>query len=358
MKRILFLLTLGLVACDNTDVDKELVIPAKYDGASYETNASLEIQMTDALASLSAEMKKGRTGTKVDASEIEKYFSVLRASSSDYFAGLIDSDWMPALIENSGGQLFDAGKQGGLYGEYLFTQYGIENEQVIEKGLYAASFYNQARKIAETEKTAAASDKIIALWGAHPDFANSNNSSLHSNPDKFIANYIARRDKNDGLGFYTNIQNGLIKLQAANSASTDYPAERAEAIQEIFENWEKGSAATAINYIYGALGKLSSTNPDEATISSAMHSFSEVLGFILGFRTVEDKIISDAEIDEILVLLNTPEGQTPTTLNLLSNPVEELPKVLQVITKLKAIYGFSDQEMEDFKQNWVSEQNR
>ncbi|WP_304236740.1 hypothetical protein [Jiulongibacter sediminis] len=354
---ILLALTFGILSCETVDVERQLEIPENYDGSSFETNASAELAALEALGGLSTEMKRGRVGEKVDQNVANAFLGTVSPFSTTYFNSLITNDLLGSLISNSGGQQFNPGAQGGVYGSYLFTAYGIENEQLIEKGLYAAAFYNKASQLAANpdEKTA---DQILALFGAHPDFSSSNNGSLHTNPDRFIAGYIARRDKNDGSGFYSGVKNGLIKFQAAQKAEGDFEKERDEAIQEIFENWEKGSAATAINYIYSVLSKLSATNPDDNAISSALHSYSEVLGFIHGFRTVDRKIITDTEIDEILGLLNVPVGQTPTTLNILSSPSTELAKIVQVLDRLQTTYGFSDQQMEEFRKNWVSEQNR
>lgn len=357
--RKLFLLPflLFLLSCDKETVNSELDIPSSYDGANFEANAAAELALLQHLQDISNEMKKGRTGEKVNESITTEKFNSLKSITTPYFSNLIENNLLPTLISASGGQQMVMGETDGVYGAYLFTKFGIENEQLIEKGLFAAAFYQQARTLANNPDETTP-DRIVALFGAHPDFAGSNNANLHNNPDRFIANYAARRDKNDGSGFYSKIQNGLIKLQAAVKAGNTYDKQQQEAIEQIFQNWEKGSAATAVNYIYEVLAKLSATNPDDATIASALHSYSEVLGFIHGFRTVEGKIITDAEIDEILMLLNVPVGQTPTTLNFLSSPATELPKVLQVLDKIQSIYGFTDTEMEEFKRNWVSEQNR
>ncbi|MFT5883723.1 MAG: hypothetical protein ACI9IP_000164 [Arcticibacterium sp.] len=354
-------LIIGLMAftsCEEKSVKRELTIPASYDASQYITNTTEELRLLDLLAELSTEMKKGRAGNQVDGQKLLEALIAFKPLTSSYYYNFIETDLLPELISESRGIVFNPGTNGGVYGAYLFNKYGIENEQRIEKGLYAAAFYQEARKLTRGQLKGTSSDKIVALFGAHPDFANSNSSSLHDNPDRFIANYVARRDKNNGDGYYTNIKNGLIKLQAAVNAGNDYQLEQEEAVQVIFENWEKGSAATAINYFYEVLGDLSVTSLDEASISSAMHSFSEILGFLQGFRTVDEKIITDEQIDEILTLLNTPVEQTPTTLNIINQPVQEVPKLLEVVSKLKSIYKFTDTEMEDFKKNWVNEQQR
>ncbi|MEZ4686279.1 MAG: hypothetical protein R3B47_09490 [Bacteroidia bacterium] len=104
----------------------------------------------------------------------------------------------------------------------------------------------------------------------HADFPNSDDASNHSNPDLFVAKYTARRDKNDGNGFYSQMQAAFIKLQAAIAAGDDYEEERDEAIAVIKDVWEKATMATIINYGYSAISKLSATNPGEADQASAL----------------------------------------------------------------------------------------
>jgi hypothetical protein len=59
-----------------------------------------------------------------------------------------------------------------------------------------------------------------------------------------------------------------------------------------------------------------------------------------------------------LALLNAPTNGTATSFKFITDPANELPKLQQIITKLQQIYGFTTQEIEDFKKNWVAEQNR
>ncbi|HRI60058.1 MAG TPA: hypothetical protein PK228_10055, partial [Saprospiraceae bacterium] len=115
---------------------------------------------------------------------------------------------------------------------------------------------------------------------------------------------------------------------------------------------------TIINYLYAVISKLSATNPSDADIASALHSYGETVGFTHGFRTLDNKKITDTEIDELLTLLNAPATGTPTSYKFATDPLNELPKLTQVIAKLQSIYGFTAQELEDFKKNWVAEQNR
>ena len=41
-----------------------------------------------------------------------------------------------------------------------------------------------------------------------------------------------------------------------------------------------------------------------------------------------------------------------------TNGETELPKITLMQQKIKAIYGFTDSEMNDFKNNWIAVNNR
>lgn len=350
-------------ACDDKE-KKPLDIPSAYDGTAFETNAATQTGVLSRFTSLVNEAKKGRTaGVVVNADSLNYWYTTgnpgLQSLVSAYYAPLA-SDWMDQLGVASGNSYYPGPPvlSGGVYGGYLFDENGLEPEQMLDKGLYGAMLFHHFNELASGTITEATVDQMLAIFGANPTFPNSYQANLHAQPDKFIANYAARRDKNDGKGFYTNIRDQFIKLQAAVKAGPDYNEERDEAIAEIRLLWEKANAATIINYLYAVISKLSATNPTDADIASALHSYGETVGFTHGFRTLNNKKITDTEIDELLTLLNAPANGTPTSYKFATDPVNELPKLTQVIGRLKSIYGFSDQEMEDFKKNWVAEQNR
>jgi hypothetical protein len=368
---LLAMLSLAFTACkeDSEDGKPALQIPNSYDGTAFEANTTVEQALKGNLAKLTAEMKKGRTnGTRVEISNLNTLFTTgspaLNASTTSYYAGLISgtNGYLAELAKASGGTytLGAPRGEGGTMGGYLFDENGIEMEQLVEKGLFGAALYFEATKIFEAATlTPADVDKIVALFGANPTFPNSNSSNV-ARPDGHMAGYAARRDKNDGKGLYSQFKNNAIKLQAAVKAGNDYKAQQKEALNALKTAWEKANAATIINYCHATLSRLSATNPSENDIAAALHAYSEGVGFIHGWKTIpqKHKIITDAQIDEILALFNAPSGQTPTSYKFATDPVNELPKIQQVIDKLKAIYGFSNQDLEDFKKNWVNEQGR
>lgn len=346
-----------------------LVIPATYDASAYSTNTTTQYAVRNQLDALVNEAKKGRTaGVVVDAATLNQLYTAgtpsLKSLTTAYYDGRLSGagGWLQALADASGGAYAPGtpAGQGGAYGGYLFDENGLEMEQMLDKGLYGAALYHHAVSLTQGNITPATVDQLVAIFGAHPDFPNTPTAGKATNPDKFMANYAARRDKNDGLGLYSQAKNALIKLQAAVKAGADYHQERDEALAAFRQTWEKVNFATVINYCHSVISRMSATNPSDADKAAALHAYGECVGFIHGWRTLPQayRLITDAEIDALLVLLNAPWDGTPTSYTFATDPVNQLSKLTQVIQQLKTKYGFSDQEVEDFKQNWVAVQGR
>ena len=364
----ILILVLFLVACNDKD-KAPLDIPTAYYGSSFSANVATQDAVRSQLEALVAEAKKGRTaGVVLDYSTLSQLFNAnspsLKTISTSYYAGRLDGagNWLDEMAKASS-TVYTPGVptgQGGVLNGYLFDENGLEYEQLVEKGLFGAALYNHAVALMKGSMTPATADQLGRIFGAHPDFPNTPTAANAANPDKFMANYAARRDKTDGTGLYFQMKNAFIKLQAALKAGDDYNQERDEALVALRRTWEKVNAGTMINYCHSVISTLSATNPTDAQKASALHAYGECVGFIHGWRTIPQdyKIITDAEIDELLVLFNAPFNGTPTSYKFVTDPVNELPKLTQVISKLKAKYSFSDQEVEDFRNNWVAVQGR
>ncbi|MBL7774791.1 MAG: hypothetical protein JNK89_02245 [Saprospiraceae bacterium] len=314
-------------------------------------------------------MKKSRSaGVAVDFATLNHLYTTgtpsLAAITTPYYHNRISGaeGWLDELAKASGNtyQPGSPQNQGGTYGGYLFDEYGLDLEQIIEKGLFGAAFYNHAFGLMQNNPTPETADQLVCIFGAHPDFPNTDNANKATNPDRFMAQYAARRDKNDGTGFDTQIKNAFIKLQAAEKAGDQYREEQQEALETIRITWEKINFATVINYCHFTISKLSATNPTDVDKASALHAYAEAVAFVHGWRTLPtaSRRITDTQIDELLTLLRAPYNDTPTAYLFLTDPVNQLPQLTQVIEKLKSIYGFSAQEIADFKENWVTKQGR
>ena len=369
---VLFLSSIMLLSsCDKKATEiPPLSIPTTYQSADFATTAAAQIGVGKRLAGITTEAKKGRVnGKTVGADSLNFWFTTssptLKSFNTSYFAGKFEgtTGWFAEIVKASGGTYTPSATiagNGGTYGGYLFDENGLEIEQLIEKGQFGSVSYNQATSLLSSTITVETVDQVIALFGANPTFPNTPTAAKTAQPDIFMANYAARRDKNDGNGFYTQIKEAFLKLQAAVKAGNDYTKERDEAVATLKLTWEKVNAATIVNYCHAVVSTLSATAPTDAQKAAALHAYGECVGFTHGWRTIPQaqKKITDAQIDEVLDLLNAPAMGTPTSYKFITEPVNQLPRLTQIITKLKSIYGFTDAEIEDFKSNWVSVQGR
>lgn len=349
---------------------KPLTIPSTYESTNYDSNVTDEKGLITQLKNLSSYMKTGNNvSVKLNVDTLKALFAdkgtpSLKSATIPSFSTSIENDWFPTIV-NCSQNAYDVANgatatNGGVYGGRLLDKRGLETLQYVEKGLFTTALYNQLTTLTKGAMTEATVDKMICVFGAHPTFPNTTNAANTSNPDLFIASYTARRDKNDGTGFYTQLKQQFITLKAAIAAGEAYNEEKNAAISKIKLLIEKAIMATVINYSYAAIPKFTSATPTVADNAGGIHDISECAGFVLGFKSIPqtDRKISDSEIDAILGFLNAPAGAESTMYKFVSDPVTESAKITSAIAKIKSIYQFTDSEMIDFKTNWVAAQNR
>ncbi|MCS7073211.1 MAG: DUF4856 domain-containing protein [Bacteroidia bacterium] len=345
-----------------------LSVPAKYDTTGFSNNTTTEALVKTNHNSFVAKMKEGRVRA-VPADSLNLLFvngspSLASLTVADYRTKIQTPGWLTELSKASGNTYTFGnpvpGSEGGVNSNYLFDENGLELGEVIDKGMFAATHYNHAITLLAGTVTPATVDKVVSIFGAHPTFPNTDNSTKAPLIDAFSAKYAARRDKNDGLGLYSQMKYQLTRLKAAVAAGNNYAADKTDAIAKIKLTWEKILAATTINYLHSVISTLSGTNLTDANKASAMHSYAEAVGFLYGLRytSTTNRKISDTDLDDVLTLMNAPLNATPTSYLFVTDPVNQLPKLTNAINRLKIAYGFSDQEIEDFKQNWVNAQGR
>jgi hypothetical protein len=351
------------------DSREPLDIPSAYDGSTFEANASAEIALVNQLTALTDEAKKGRAGAIVSASALENLYTTgtpgLKSASTAYFAARMEgtSGIMNQLALSSGGTYSPGAPSGngGVWAGYLFDENGLELEQLLEKGNFGAVLFNHALSVRNSTLTPATADRLLAVFGARPAFSNSGSTNVAAAVrDRAMANYAARRDKNDGSGFYSILKASFIELQAALKAGSSYNRERDAALDRIFETWEKVNAATIINYCHAVISTMSATAPTDVQKAAALHAYAECVGFLHGFKGLPSsgRTITDEKIDALLTLLLAPANGTPTSYRFITEPATTLPNLQQVIAELKTVYEFSDTQIEEFRTNWVSAQNR
>lgn len=360
---LIAMIGLSLIGISGCSVEPDpLTVPLVYDSTSFQTNSSVERGLLGDMQTLATIMKTGRTaGKTVSPDALNGAYEPIRPYTGLYYTSYVDQ--YLATLSSVSGKAYDwqsapPTSTGGVYGGYLFDEHGLEMEQMVEKGLYAAALYNHAATLMSGSVTAATVDRIVAVFGAHPSFPNSDKAA--SNPDKYAAAYCARRDQNDGQGFYTRFKNAAITTQAAAKAGSDYSNELTAGLANMRDAWERALMATVINYTYAVVDGLSATTIDDKTRAGAIHAYGECVGFLHGWKAVPQSIrlVTNAQIDALLGLLQAPANGPVTSYVIWQQPVTNLQKVIDARMMVKSIYGFSDAEMESFKTNWVTAQGR
>jgi len=361
---VLVSVALALIACSDDPVSPGLVVPGTYPSDNYLTNTADQQQRLEALARATAEMAQGRASmNRVDLAEILRFYQQLRPHVNDSYEVWVDS-WIEELHKSSG-TLFDEMKspeesgEGGVANATLFDEHGVELQQLIEKGSFTSWAYNEAVQIMQASPmTTAHIDQIVALFGASPSFPNSD--KVGTDPDRFSAKYAAVRDKNDGTGPYTRFRDAALLAHGAITSGPQYKAKLAEALNTMRVQWERAIAATAVNYLYSTITRLSETEVTSVERTSAMHAFAEGVGFLVGWYGVPNgsRIITDAQVTELLQIMRTPVDGPWTPYQFWQQPATHLPELQNAVLRLQQIYGFSNADMESFRYNWVQVQGR
>jgi hypothetical protein len=355
---------LALTSCTKDEEETPaLVIPTAFDATSYTVNTTAEYELRTNFAAFINEAKKGRVaGTTVTESKLKELFEAGTNSISNNTTTAQRAEYILLFKEiekASKGAAYQLGKapsiniDGGVAGGYLFDETGLELEQIIDKGSFGSIFYNKAISIL-ANPTAANLDKALALYGSNPTFPNTPTAAEGRQPDILMANYGARRTKTVGStgGLYIEVRDAFIKAQAAIKAGSKYNADRDAAIAKILLKWEEINAATVINYLFDVDAKLNVATVTDAAKASAMHSYGECVGFLKGFKGVSKKKITDAQIDDALTkMYHTASYQ-------LVDDKDKVAQLKDVRDNLQAIYGFTNEQMAEFKLNYVSLEKR
>jgi hypothetical protein len=353
-------IVLILTSCDTKEVLPELTIPASYDGSTFATYANQERSLVNNLDNLTALANSGNGGKEVNVRDLALAFSTgspnVKNATNSYFASLLEgTNGYFDILSKASVRSYSPGSPssgpGGLYGGYLFDSTGAEPAALIERGLLGATLYRYGLNLFVQNpniNNPATADQLLAIYGANPNFPNSPQASR---TDKAVAALAARYDKNDGNGLYTKIKQNFIKLQAAYKAGERYNPQRDQAFSEILTLMEKVQAAAAIHACHRVVELMSAPAPAEATKAEALHRYSQCIGFLLGFKNISNKTITDTRLDELLALLNFPVQGVKTPYKIVTEPVREISDVNVVLSRLQATYGFSEQEMEELKKD-------
>ena len=364
-------LALSISSCKKDDPmgKSNLVIPISYGASTFEANTGEVEMLIGRFNDLVSLMKSGQdTTVQIEMSDLMAAWNNGGANSikakSGWYVQAVETFHFPELTKNSGKSYHpsygDTATIGGVFGGRLLDKDAFEILQAVDKGAYASMFLHQILELGKDGITPEKIDQMLAYYGAHPDFPNTPTAANAEHPDRFIANYAARRDKNDGTGYYSKIKYNFITLQAACVSGSSYQDEKNQAFSELIKSIERSIMATSINYLYATVDKLSKTKPTDEDKAGALHDLSEAISFMYGFVNLNSTHIhiQKTQLEDILLMLQFDGNQIHPLYRFTNDPISYLPKILDAQAKLKEIYDFTDQEMNDFKSNWVSVQGR
>lgn len=368
LKLSLFIGILGLISisCSDDDNDVQILdIPDSYQSVNYDANVVTENIVVDELGSLTSDVNNAEANAPSAGIISIDYPSNLASITENNYKTLIEG-WLPELVNaanspngfvNPGlGNEPDGTNDGGLLGTRLLDEYGLELEQMIEKGSFGSALYNHAITVVNNIKAGEEGftdpgviDRLVEIHGAQPSFDVSEVTAA--------ATYSRRRsDLNAQTGFFFDIKTNLITAKAAMEAGPQFDVQRDEALDAFLLNWEKSNFATVIFYCKSTIDQLNAAfqlpggEEKDIALGNAMHAYAEGVAFTHGFKRLPVKQISDAEIDFILSELKAIEGENPESYEFL-NDITLLENLDGLITYIQDIYGFSDAEVESFYEN-------
>lgn len=364
------LFSVSLLACDDSPQEAMdpppacvlSALPSSYQSDAYDQNTSVERELRTRFKALLQPLKDAEASLSVKPSQTELLAlwnagnPSLRSITSSYYAPKVEA--LFGAFEKAAGNSWTPTASptgsGGKFGSYLFTAQGVDLRQGIEKGMFAAALYHHALSLMAQPITQATLDRLIAIFGAHASFPA--DTAAMQNPDEFVAAYAKRRDKRDPIspGPYLKIKQAMIRAQAAIQQGSSCAGEVSASLQVFRAEWERATFQTVIYYLNDASKKLSAAAPTAADQSAALHALGEAVGFVHGWRQlpVDRRIITDAQIDELLRLLLSDPSAESSAYRFVTHSVDELPKLTLTIQKIAAIYGLSAAQVEDSKINY------
>ena len=351
---LLLLLSLFAFSCEDEDVLPTLDIPSAYISDNFAANVVAEDIVVNELSTMTSAANEAEANAQSATVAPISYPSTLSSVTLPNYRNLVDG-WLVELVksansptgfQNPGSGTPADGEEGGLLGTRLLDEYGLELEQLVQKGSFGAALYNHALTVINGDLDAAAIDKLVEIHGTEITFNPANTTAA--------ATYSRRRSNlTDETGFFFDIRNSLITAKTAIEAGSDYDETRDQALADYLLAWEKSNFATVIYYCNATKVQLQAATalPDgsekEEALGNAMHAYAEGVAFAHGFKGLSQKQITDAEIDSMLSLLLAPEGQAPESYRFL-NEVTLLANLDEIIDDIQSIYGFTNAEVTSF----------
>lgn len=342
---------LALTSCgDDEPSGPVLEVPQTYISPSFASNVTAEAAVIGELATMTSAANEAESNAQTALVAPIVYPDNLwevtlpdyRSQVQTWLIELVASANSPTPFQNPGmGGTPAAGEEGGLLGTRLLDEYGLELEQMVQKGSFGAALYNHALTVINGDlSSSAAIDKLVQIFGTDVNFDPASTTAA--------ATYARRRsNQTTQTGAFYNIRTNLLQAKAAiESGDPTFETTRDRALEEFLLNWEQSNYATVIYYCNAAKVQLQAAT-DDAARGNAMHAYAEGVAFAHGFRGISQKQITDAQIDQILTNLLAPAGQTPNSFQFL-NDATLLQNLDDTIDLIQGIYNFSDEEVNLF----------
>lgn len=337
--------------------------PNNYPTGTFEPNTVNEKLLLSKLAALNTAMASVETdpAKTVSLPELEALFSVgadsLKAKTTAYYAAQVEgtNGVLGQYAAASGSLGFMPGMTAGLWGTWIFNANGVDLRQQTDKGFMAAVQYKHLTELSrKAPVTPADVDGMVAIMNLTPAFP------YDTPTDVGAAKYASRRsNRTNPDNLYLTIKYASIRARAAAAKPVECAADLASALATLRGAWEKALVTTTLFYAADTKKKLAAAATD-ADRAAALHALGEGIGFIHGFKGLpaQDRIITDAQIDSVLAELFALAPGTPVTGLSVATPHRFLsdialpPRLDTAVALIKAVYGFTDAEVEGFKVNY------
>ena len=340
-------------------------IPATYDSPNFTVNAKEELDFKTAVLAINDKMKsaEGPTPLTVTTADLNALFTAgtpslrsiatayAQATLDTYFAQFGDAatkTWRPEDVEADGG--VDGGSDGGVPtgGKYdnasIVNAVGVDLREASQKVLLDGALYNYALQLASGAVTEATVDRLLALFGATPKFANSSDPDAGADADALIAEYAGKRDNKTGTpGPYRKMRTALLVAKAAAAADSPCKADLDGALKIYFLEWEKTAYATVIYYLNQAATNAIAI-PQKGQL--ALLAYGEALGFVESFKGIpqDRRLITDVQIDGLLARIGSDKPY-----RLVTQSGDLVSAFSTAFQEIGGIYGFTQTEIEDAK---------
>jgi hypothetical protein len=318
-------------------------------------NAQAEIALGKSLDDLDAKMAstEGNATVTVTAGELGALYNAgtlsLRNQSTPASQTLVDGyllafgnaqgkTWQPSDAQTDGGPA-TGGKFNGLFYE---SAVGVDLRAATNKAILGGALYKYALLLISQGITSDAQvDKLLAVYGATPAFANTTDVNAGANGDRLVAALASKRDDKTGTGIYSRARQALLTMKAA-AGNSACQAELTAAANQYKLAWEQATYASAIFALNAA-----SIAASKADGPLALHSYGEALGLIQSFKGIpaDQRKIQDAQIDTLLGFLH-PE----TAYVLVTDPATRVNDLNSAMNNIK-LFEFPDIDIEPFKVN-------